>query len=191
MHIFDKIAFQHSFLIWASSLKEWTNTIPISHTNNDNSENLFNYSLRINMSTWIAQQCRIARLMLDINSHMIACDVLPFVAHCCVKPSNDLRLWIHTNKVSGHNRPWVRKDTNRWIFSWQQEIGRTGKNVLTYLAVLGFDPPHITTVLSANAWLLKCDLYLRPDHFINTFPCSKTFADVKSGLQFLLTHPHT
>ena len=94
---------------------------------------------------------RFSRLMMNINSRKLACDVLPFIVLCCVKPINDLGLWIHTNYVSGHNLPWVCNDTNIWILGWQQEIGRTGKNVMTYLAVWGFAPPRTKTVLSTNA----------------------------------------
>ena len=57
------------------------------------------------------------------------------------------------------------------------------------LAVRGFTPPRIKTVLSTNAWLSTCGSTWGLTISSICSLCTKVFAEVKSNLQFLLTHP--
>ena len=47
-------------------------------------------------------------------------------------------------------------NTNIWILGWQQEIGRTGKNVLTYPCCMRCCHTPMMPVLSATTWSLTC-----------------------------------
>ena len=105
------------------------------------------------------------RLMLTINSRMLACAMFCHSSCTCallreaqqqirVKDSYQLCFWTWSIISS----QWYEY-LDSWLLGfWQQEIGRTGKNVQIYPCCMSFAPPQIKALLSANTWLSTCGL---------------------------------
>ena len=128
-----------------------SSAVKISHTNNDNSKNPFNYSLIIDMSIWSLHDGPNRRATLVIEpSEARLCDALSFIVHCCTKSSGISRQWINFIDASGYIRPYDLNYIDIRALCWKQEDinHRIGKKALAY--------PGLKTTLSANAWLSMC-----------------------------------
>ena len=118
----------------------------ISHTNNDDSKNPFNYSLIIDMSIWSLHDGTNRRATLVTKpSDARLCDALSIIVPCCTKPSGISRKWIESIDASGYIPPYALNIIDIRALCWPQEDinRRIGKETLAY--------PGLKTTISANA----------------------------------------
>ena len=143
-----------------------SSAVKISHASNDDSKNLFNYLLIIDMSIWSLHDGTNRRATLVTKpSDARLCDALSFIVHYCTKPSGISRYRIHSIDASGYIRPYALNNIDIRALCWPQEDinRRIGKKPLAY--------PGLKATLSANAWLSMC-IIMRPENVISIFLCS-------------------
>ena len=131
----------------------------ITHTNNNNSKNPFNYLLTIDMSIWSLHDGTNRRATLVTNRRMRACVTL---CHSLCTAARSSVVFRGNGFI-----PLMRLDIYDHMFSMisisgpfvghkRTSIAALARNPSLILAAWGEAPSCIKTTLSANTWLSMC-----------------------------------